>query len=96
MKIDIKDEQIFIIRIKRLIKAYDFAKKLTEIIEFSTVEGNELISTPATALSMIFLKNDDNEKEEYRFYEILDNSELTVDQKMALLFSLSETNIIQE
>ncbi len=76
MKIKIKDEKLFVKHIMQLIRAYG--------------DEENYISTADIGLSMIF--DVSTEENRNRYYEILNNDELSVDQKYALLMCL-ENNI---
>lgn len=95
MKIDIKDDKLFTDRVIHLIMAYEYSSKLKEIgISSEKVSGLDFMMAPEMALGMIFDVSDIESNEPQLFLEILNNKDITVEQKYTLLCGI-DNNIVE-
>ncbi len=96
MKIEIKDEKMFLNTVRHLITAYEYSNKLNGLITFDTIAGSDFMNAPGSALNIMFMGDSEDDEVLERIVDILDNPELNVDQKMNLLFALPNNNIIED
>ncbi len=96
MKINIKDEKAFVHRVKCLVEAEEYSRKFEKDmgISFESREGSKFLNAASCALSIIFESNPESDYDSYM--QILDNNDLSVDQKVELLLGLQGSNLISD
>lgn len=95
MKVVIKDNRKLVKNLKTLVSAYDFGKKLENLDITGNKEVTNFMVAPLEALAILFEKNSEEFQDE-EWFQIIENEELDIDQKVNMLLALEETNIITE
>ena len=95
MKVTIKDNRKLVNNLKTLVSAYDFGKKLENLDITGNKEVTNFMVAPLEALTILFAKNYEEFQDE-EWFQIIENGELDIDQKVNMLLALEETNIITE
>ena len=95
MKVTIKDNRKLVNNLKTLVSAYDFGKKLENLDITGNKEVTNFMVAPLVALAILFEKNSEEFQDE-EWFQIIENGELDIDQKVNMLLALEETNIITE
>ena len=97
MKFICTDHKRFTTDIKALISAYEMAEKIEKMGICGNNDFENLKTSPAIILSMLFGDESAEEnKEDICWEEIVRNEELNIDQKIAMLYGIKNNIIIDK